>query len=151
MLNLKEFVMWGFLVAAGLGLSYCKGHSDATDSLTLKYQSEQIEAARRLEVERGTTQRTLSEISLNWKAQYDKATAHAASTVADLKSRNISLSVQAADGVVCRTLGGSGPVTDGRVPLRDSDGEFLIGQSRKADITIKALQGVVRTLQGGSK
>uniref|UniRef100_A0AAU6VZJ3 Rz-like lysis protein n=1 Tax=Pseudomonas phage Ghual01 TaxID=3138534 RepID=A0AAU6VZJ3_9CAUD len=150
MLNLKEFVMWGFLVLAGMGLVYCKGHSDATDSLTLKHQTEQLAAARQLEVERETTQRTLAELSLNWKRQLDQTSSAAAGVIADLKSRNISLSVAAADGVVCRTLSGSGPVIDGRIPIRDEDGQFLIGEAKRADLTIRTLQGVIRTLQGGS-
>ncbi|ALO80007.1 Rz-like spanin [Pseudomonas phage PPPL-1] len=151
MLNLKEFVVWGFLVAAGLGLAYAKGHSDATDTLTLAQQANQLAAARQLEVEREATQKTLAELSLNWKAQLDKAGTAAAGTIADLKSRNISLSVKAADGVVCRTLGGSGPVTDGRVPLRDEDAQFLVGEAKRADLTITALQGVIKTLQGGKQ
>ncbi|MGV8919534.1 MAG: hypothetical protein ACOH2R_17335 [Pseudomonas sp.] len=150
-MNLKEFFMWGLLVITGLGLTYVKGHSDATDSLTLKQQADQLVAARQLEVERETTQRALSELSLNWKAQLDQTSSAAAGVVADLKSRNISLSVQAADGVVCRTLGGGGPVIDGRVPIRDEDGQFLIGEAKRADLQIKTLQGVIRTLQGGSK
>lgn len=151
MLNLKEFVVWGFLVAAGLGLAYAKGHSDATDTLTLQQQANQLVAARQLEVERETTQRTLAELSLNWKKQLDASTAAAGVVVADLKSRNISLSIQAADGVVCRTLGGSGPVINGRVPIRDEDAQFLVGEAKRADQQIAALQGVIRILQGGTK
>ncbi|WYW04394.1 Rz-like spanin [Pseudomonas phage vB_PpuP-Kurepalu-2] len=150
MLNLKEFVVWGFLVAAGLGLAYAKGHSDATDTLTLKQQADQLVAARQLEVERETTQRTLADISLAWKKQLDQSSSAAAATVADLKSRNISLSIQAADGLVCRTLGGSGPVVNGRIPIRDEDAQFLIGEAKRADQQITALQGVIKTLQGGT-
>lgn len=150
MLNLKEFVMWGFLVLAGLGLVYCKGRSDEHESLTIKYQTEQLAAARQLEVERETTQRTLAELSLNWKKQLDQTSSAAAGVVADLKSRNISLSIAAADGVVCRTLGGSGSVINGRVPIRDTDGQFLIGEAKRADLTIRTLQQTIRTLQGGS-
>lgn len=149
MLNLKEFVMWGLLVMAGLGLAYAKGHSDATDTLTLKQQADQLVAARQLEVERDAMQKAIADVSLNWKAQLDKTGTAAAGVIADLKSRNISLSVKAADGVVCRTLGGSGPVTNGRVPLRDEDAQFLIGEAKRADITINALQQTVRALQGG--
>lgn len=147
--TLKEIALWGLLVAAALGLAYAKGHSDATDTLTLKQQADQLVAARQLEVERDAMQKAIAEVSLNWKAQLDKSSSSAAGVIADLKSRNISLSVKAADGVVCRTLGGSGPVTDGRVPLRDEDGEFLIGEAKRADITIHALQQTVRALQGG--
>ena len=149
MLNLKEFVMWGLLVTAGLGLAYAKGHSDATDTLTLKQQADQLVAARQLEVERDAMQKAIADVSLNWKAQLDKTGTAAAGVIADLKSRNISLSVKAADGVVCRTLGGSGPVTNGRVPLRDEDAQFFIGEAKRADITINALQQTVRALQGG--
>lgn len=149
-MTLKELVVWGLLVLAGLGLVYHRGHADATKTLTLQHQAEQLAAARQLEVERETTQRTLADQALAWKAQLDGAGRAAADTVADLKSRNYRLSIQAADGVVCRTLSGSGPVTDGRIPIRDAAAEFLIGEAKRADITITTLQGVIKTLQGGT-
>ncbi|AUV61704.1 Rz-like spanin [Pseudomonas phage Henninger] len=149
--TLKEIALWGLLVLGALGLAYAKGHSDATDTLTLEQQAAQLVAARQLEVERDATQKTLAELSLNWKAQLDASKTAAAGTIADLKSRNISLSVKAADGLVCRTLGGSGPVVNGRVPLRDEDAEFLVGEAKRADLTITALQGVIKALQGGTK
>lgn len=150
MLNLKEFVMWGLLVLTGVGLIYAKGHSDATDSLRIEQAIEREASAKKLEVVRNETQRALTDLSLNWKAQLDKSQGAANRTIADLKSRGIGLSVQAADGVVCRTLSGSGPVVNGRVPIRDEDAGFLIGEAKRADLTITALQGVIKTLQGGT-
>lgn len=150
MLNLKEFVMWGLLVLAGLGLVYAKGHSDATDSLTLKHQTEQLAAARQLEVERDTTQRALADISKNWQAYLATSTASANRTIADLRSRGIGLSVNLADATVrCVTSDGR-PIANGRAELRESDGQFLIEQAQRADAQVSELQGVVRTLQGES-
>lgn len=148
MLNLKEFVMWGLLVLAGLGLVYAKGHSDATETLTLKHQTEQLAAARQLEVERDTTQRAIADISKNWQAYLKDSKGSAGRTISDLRSRNIGLSVNLADATVrCVTSDGR-PLADGRSELRESDAQFLIEQSQRADAQVRGLQGVIRTLQG---
>ncbi|WYW04248.1 Rz-like spanin [Pseudomonas phage vB_PpuP-Kallioja] len=151
MLNLKEFVMWGFLVLAGLGLVYAKGHSDATDSLTIQYQSEQLEANKALEVERETTQRALADVSKNWQAYLSDAQGSAGRTIADLRSRNIGLSVNLADATVrCVTSDGRS-LADGRAELREDVSQFLIGQAQRADAQVRGLQETVKTLQGGTK
>lgn len=148
MLNLKEFAMWGLLVCTGLGLVYAKGHSDATNTLTLKYQTEQLAAERQLEVERETTQRALADVSKNWQDYQATSKASANRTIADLRSNGIRLSVALSDATVkCVTADGR-PIADGRAELRESDGQFLIEQSQRADAQVRGLQGVIRTLQG---
>lgn len=151
MLNLKEFVMWGLLVCTGLGLTYAKGHSDATDTLTLKHQSEQLAYARQLEVERDTTQRALADVSKNWQAYLSTSKASADRTIAGLRSDGIRLSVALADATVkCVTADGR-PLTDGRAELREDVSQFLIGEAQRADAQVKGLQDTIKTLQGGTK
>ena len=151
MLNLKEFVMWGLLVLAGLGLVYAKGHSDATESLTIKHQAEQLAAARQLEVERETTQRALADISKNWQSYLKGSQGSAGRTIDDLRSRNIGLSIALSDATVkCVTADGR-PLADGRAELRRDSAEFLIGQAQRADAQVRGLQDSIKTLQGGTK
>ena len=149
MLNLKEFVMCGFLVLGGLGIAYAKGHSDATDSLTLEHQTAQLAAARQLEVERETTQRTLAEVSKNWQDYLANSQSTAARTVADLRSRNIGLQVNLADATVRCVSSDGRPLAGGRAELRADDAEFLVGQAQRADAQVKGLQETIKTLQGG--
>lgn len=151
MLNLKEFVMWGFLVCTGLGLTYAKGHSDATDTLTIKHQTEQLAAARQLEVERETTQRALAEISTNWQAYLSTSKASADRTIAGLRSDGIRLSVALSDATVkCVTADGRS-LADGRAELREDVSQFLIGEAQRADAQVKGLQETIKTFQGGTK
>lgn len=149
MLTLKEFFMWGLLVLAGLGLTYCKGHEDATKSLTLKHQTEQLVAARQLEVERETTQKALADVSKNWQAYLKDSQGAAGRTLADLRSRNIGLSVALADSTVRCVTGSGRPLADGRAELREDVSEFLVGQAQRADAQVKGLQETVKVLQGG--
>ena len=151
MLNLKEFVMWGFLVLAGLGLTYTKGHSDATDSMTIKHQTEQLAAARQLEVERETTQRALADQSKEWQNYLSTSKASADRTIASLRSDGIRLSVAASDATVRCVTGDGRSLADGRVELRDDFASALIREAQRADAQVKGLQGAVRSLQGGTK
>jgi hypothetical protein len=151
MLNLKEFVMWGFLVLAGMGLVYAKGHSDATDSLTLKYTSEQLTASQALEEERATTQRALADLSNNWQAHLAASKASANRTVNGLRSDGIRLSVALADSTVRCVTGDGRSISNGRAELREDSAEFLVGEAQRADAQVTYLQGVVKTLQGGTK
>jgi len=151
MLNLKEFVMWGFLVLVGMGLVYTKGHSDATDSLTIKHQSEQLAAARQLEVERETTQQALADVSKNWQAYLATSTSSADRVLDDLRGRNVGLQVKLADSIVSCVTSGGRSVTDGRAELHEDTSRFLIEQAQRADAQVSGLQGTVRALQGGTK
>lgn len=148
MLNLKEFVMWGLLVLAGLGLVYAKGHSDATDSLTLEYQTQQLAAARQLEVERETTQRALADVAKNWQDYLSTSKASADRTIAGLRSDGIRLQVKLNDSIVSCVKRDGGSITDGRAELHPDTARFLIEQAQRADAQVTALQETVRTLQG---
>lgn len=148
-MNLKGIALGVLLALSALGMAYMKGHSDATDTLTIEHQSAQLAAARQLEVERETTQRTLAEISKNWQDYVATSQSTAARTVADLRSRNVGLSVQLADATVRCVTGDGRPLADGRAELRTDAAEFLIEQAQRADRQVKALQETVKTLQGG--
>lgn len=151
MLNLKEFVMWGLLVLAGLGLTYAKGHSDATDTLTIKAQTEQLAAARQLEVERDTTQRALADLSKNWQAYIATSMASAGRTIDDLRGNGIRLSVALSDATVRCVTGDGRPLGNGRAELRRDASEFLVREAQRADAQVTYLQGTIKTLQGGTK
>jgi hypothetical protein len=151
MLNLKEAIMWGFLVAVSLGLVYAKGHSDATDSLTIKHQTEQLAAARQLEVERETTQKALADVSKNWQAYLATSTSSADRVLNDLRSRNVGLQVKLSDSIVSCVTSSGGLITDGRAELSEDTSRFLIEQAQRADAQVTGLQKTVRALQGGTQ
>ncbi|WGH28308.1 Rz-like lysis protein [Pseudomonas phage 10P302A] len=149
MLQLKEFIMWGFLVLAGAGLIYAKGHSDATESLTIQHQAEQLAAVRQLEVERETTQRALAEVSKNWQDYLSTSKASADRTIADLRDRGIGLQVKLNDSIVSCVKRDGGLITDGRAELHPDTSRFLVEQAQRADAQVRGLQATVRSLQGG--
>ena len=151
MLNLKEFVMWAFLVFAGLGLAYAKGHSDATDKLTLEHQAAQLAAVRQLEVERETTQRTLADISKKWQSYLSTSSASADRTIAGLRDRGIGLQVKLNDALVSCVKRDGGQLVDGRADLHPDTSRFLVEQAQRADAQVRGLQDTVRALQGGTK
>lgn len=151
MLNLNKFVMWGFLVAVGIGLVYAKGHSDATDSLTIKHQTDQLAAARQLEVERDTTQKALADISKNWQAYLATSTGSADRVLDDLRRRNVGLQVKLSDSIVSCVTSGGRSITDGHAELHPDTSRFLIEQAQRADAQVTGLQKTVRALQGGTQ
>lgn len=151
MLNLKEFVMWAFLVMTGLGLAYSKGHSDATDTLTLEYQTAQLAAARQLEVERETTQKALADVSKNWQSYQAESNARANAVLSDLRSRSIGLQVKLNDSIVSCVTSSGRSITDGYAELHTDTSRFLIEQAQRADAQVIGLQETVRALQGGTK
>ena len=151
MLSLKELLMWGFLVLAGAGLIYAKGHSDATDSLTLQYQTQQLAAARQLEVERETTQRALADISKNWQSYLASSKGNADRVLNDLRSNGISLQVKLNDALVSCVTSSGGPVPNGYAELHPDTSRFLIEQAQRADAQVSGLQETVRALQGGTQ
>lgn len=151
MLNLKEFVMWGLLVLAGLGLVYAKGHSDATDSLTIQHQQEQLDASKKLEEQREQYTKALAAQSKEWQDYNASSQESASRVVADLRSRGIGLSVQLADAKVRCVTGDGRPLSDGRAELREETATALVRIARDADAQVKALQGSVKILQGGTQ
>lgn len=151
MLNLKEIVMWGLLVATGLGLTYAKGHADATKSLTITHQEQMLEATQKLEEERERTQTALNAQSTAWQEHVAKSKELADRTIADLRSRGIRLQVKLNDSIVSCITSDGRPVVDGRADLSEDTSRFLIEQAQRADAQVKYLQGTVKSLQGGSK
>ncbi|WZX11507.1 Rz-like lysis protein [Pseudomonas phage YZU-PF-006] len=149
MLNLKEFVMWGLLVSVGLGLAYSKGHSDATDKLTIEHQAVQLAAARQLEVERATTQKAIADISKEWQGYLATSSESADRTIAGLRDRGIGLQVKLNDAIVSCVKRDGGQLTDGRADLHPDTSRFLIEQAQRADAQVRGLQNTVRALQGG--
>lgn len=148
-MGLKEIALAVALAAGALGLAYTKGHSDATDTMTIKHQAELLAANRQLEVEREQAQQTIAAISKEWQGYLGSSKASADRVVADLRSRNIGLSVQLADATVrCVTSDGR-PLPDGRAELRSDFASALIEQAQRADAQVKGLQKTVRALQGG--
>lgn len=150
MLNLKEFVMWGLLVLAGLGLVYAKGHSDATDSLTIAHQQEQLDASKKLEEQREQYTKALAAQSKEWLSYTATSKESADRVVADLRSRGIGLSVKLADATVRCVTGDGRPLSDGRAELRTEDASALVRIARDADQQVKTLQGTIKILQGGT-
>ncbi|QNJ57531.1 Rz-like spanin [Pseudomonas phage PlaquesPlease] len=146
---IKELVAGIILFLAALGLAYTKGHSDATDKLTIEHQAAQLAAARQLEVERETTQRTLADISKNWQDYLKASSSTAARTLDDLSAAGIGLRVKLNDALVSCVKRDGGQLTDGRADLHKDTSRFLIEQAQRADAQVRGLQETVRALQGG--
>lgn len=148
-MELKNLALAVVLTAGALGLAYTKGHSDATDSITIKHQAELLAANRQLEVERAQAQETIAAISKEWQGYLGSSKASADRVVADLRGRNIGLSVQLADATVRCVTGDGRPLPDGRAELRDDFASALIEQAQRADTQVRGLQKTIRALQGG--
>lgn len=151
MLNLKEFVMWGALVLGGLILVYTKGHSDATDTLTIAHQSQLLAASQRLEEQRVAQQAALAAINEKWLSASATPSVSSAPVLADLRDRNIRLRVQLADAIVSSVTGGGGSEPDGYAELHPDASRFLVEQAQRADAQVTALQDTVRVLKGETK
>lgn len=151
MLNLKEAIMWGFLVLAGLGLVYTKGHTDGTNQATLQSQAALIAANRKLEESRNAQTASLALVSGSWQKALKGSQESAARTIADLRDRGIGLRVQLADATVRCTTGDGRPLADGTAELRSDTAQFLVEQAQRADAQVKGLQATVRILQGGTQ
>lgn len=150
MLNLKEFVMWGLLVLTGLGLVYAKGRSDENIQWVAKTQSEQLQAQAKQEAEREQYTKALAAQSKEWQDYNASSQESARRVVADLRSRGIGLSVELADAKVRCVTGDGRPLADGRAELREETSTALVRIARDADAQVRALQGTVKTLQGGT-
>lgn len=151
MLKLKEFVMWGFLVIGGLILVYTKGHSDATDTLTIAHQTQLLAASQRLEEQRAAQQAALAAINKQWLTVSTKPSVSSDPVLADLRDRNIRLRVKLADSIVSSVTGSGGPELDAPAELHPDTSRFFIEQAQRADAQVTALQETVRVLKGGTK
>lgn len=139
-----------FVVALVMGLAAYGGWSLRDGKAQKEALTAQNEHLQQLNKEREVAQGALNEISRNWQEYLAKQSRTAAGVVSKLRSDGIGLRIELADAKVCAVTGRCGPDADGRAELSDRSSEFLIGQARKADEQVKALQGVVKALQGGS-
>ena len=147
MLNLKEIVMWVFLLLVGAGIIYAKGYSDSTETHTKKLNEAQIELLNQKEAHRVQLQETQSALEAEWRQKNALVQSAAARTVDELRSSNVRLSVKLADVTVASVTGGDQCRADGRAELHRETSEFLIGEAQRADSQVKALQATIRNLQ----
>lgn len=147
MLNLKEIVMWVFLLLAAAGLIYVKGRTDEAEAHTKKLNEAQIELLRLKEEHRVQLQETQSHIEAEWRQKNALVTSAASRTVDELRGSNIRLSVKLADATVASVTDSNQCRADGRAELHRETSEFLIGEAQRADAQVKALQDTIRNLQ----
>lgn len=147
MLNLKEIVMWVFLLLAAAGLIYVKGRTDEAEAHTKKLNDAQIALMKQKEEHRVQLQETQSKIESEWRQKNQLVASAAARTVDELRGSNIRLSVKLADATVASVTDGNQCRADGRAELHRETSEFLIGEAQRADAQVKALQATIRNLQ----
>lgn len=137
-----------FVVALVIGLTFAWGYSVRDDEAEREALTAQTTFQEQLEREREASQGALNDISKNWQAHLAKAQGDADRTVSQLRADGIRLRVELADAKVCAVTGDCGPDADGRAELSDRAAAFLVGQAKRADEQVKALQQAVRVLQG---
>lgn len=147
MLNLKEIVMWVFLLLAAAGLIYVKGRTDEAEAHTKKLNDAQIALMKQKEEHRVQLQETQSKIESEWRQKNQLVASAAARTVDELRGSNIRLSVKLADATVASVTDGNQCRANGRAELHRETSEFLIGEAQRADAQVKALQATIRNLQ----
>lgn len=147
MLNLKEIVMWVFLLLAAAGLIYVKGRTDEAEAHTKKLNDAQIALMKQKEEHRVQLQETQSKIESEWRQKNQLVASAAARTVDELRGSNIRLSVKLADATIASVTDGNQCRADDRAELHRETSEFLIGEAQRADAQVKALQATIRNLQ----
>lgn len=147
MLNLKEIVMWVFLLLVAAGLIYAKGYEDSTETHTKKLNEAQIALMKQKEEHRVQLQETQGKIEGEWRQKNQLVASAAARTVDELRGSNIRLSVKLADATIASVTDGNQCRADGRAELHRETSEFLIGEAQRADAQVKALQATIRNLQ----
>ena len=133
-----------------LALTFSLGYSHRDNKADQEALIAQNNYLKQLNVERESFQGALDEISGAWQAQVHKIQFDADRAVGDLRTAGIRLRVQLADATVSSVTGQCGPEPDGRAELHPDAAGFLIGQAKRADAQVTALQDVVKVLQGGS-
>lgn len=139
-----------FVVALVIGLTFAWGYSVRDNEAQQEALTAQNSFNEQLNREREASQGALNEISKNWQAYLSKSQGDAAGTISKLRADGVRLRVELADAKVCAVTGSCGPDPDGRAELSDRAAGFLVGQAKRADEQIKALQRIVRVLQGES-
>lgn len=136
-----------FVVALVIGLTFAWGYSVRDNKAQHEALTAHITYQNNLEEARKASQGELNAITLKWREKATRTQAEAAGTVAKLRADGIRLRVELADATVCAVTGNCGPEPDGRAELSSRAAEFLVGQAKRADDQVEALQEVVRTLQ----
>lgn len=104
---------------------------------------------KQLNVERASLQGALDEISGAWFAENRKVQGDADRAIAQLRADGIRLRVQLADALVSSVTGNGGSEPNDRAELHPDASRFLVGEAKRADAQVRALQETVRKLQGG--
>lgn len=136
-----------FVVALVIGLTFAWGYSMRDNKAEREARTALIEHQNQLEEARKASQGELNAISTDWRQKVRSTEAEAAGTVAKLRADGIRLRIELADATVCAVTGDCGPGADGKAELSGRAAEFLVGQAKRADDQVEALQEVVRTLQ----
>lgn len=147
MLNLKEIVMWVFLLLAAAGIIYTKGRSDEAEAHTKKLNAAQLELLTEKENHRVQLQEAQTSIEAEWRQKNALVQSAATRTVDELRGSNVRLSVRLADLTVSSVTGSNQCRADGRAELHRETSEFLVGEAQRADAQVKALQETIRNLQ----
>ncbi|MEJ3666525.1 lysis system i-spanin subunit Rz [Stutzerimonas stutzeri] len=132
-----------------LVLSFALGYTYRDGKADKEALAQQNTHLIQLNKEREALQGALDEISGAWHAENRKVQGDADRTIATLRSDGIRLRVQLADAVVSSVTGNSGSDPDGRAELHPDASRFLVGEAKRADAQVRALQETVRKLQGG--
>lgn len=136
-----------FVVALVIGLTFAWGYTVRDNEAQQEALTAQIKHQTELEKQRKAAQGEHDEISKQWQAALAANKRDAAGTVAQLRADGVRLRVELADARVCAVTGSCGPNPDGKAELSSRASEFLVGQAKRADDQVTALQGVIRTLQ----
>ena len=136
-----------FVVALVIGLTFAWGYSVRDNEAQQEALTAQNTYLKQLEEQREAAQGELNEITQSWRQKAADTKAEAAGTVSKLRADGVRLRVELADARVCAVTGNCGPEPDGKAELSSGAAEFLVGQAKRADDQIEALQGVIRTLQ----
>jgi hypothetical protein len=136
-----------FVVALVMGLTFAWGYSVRDEKAKREALTAQITFQKELDRQRKTSQGELDAISKEWQQKLNASKTDAAGTVAKLRADGVRLRVELADARVCAVTGHCGPDSDGKAELSSRAAEFLIGQAKRADDQVEALQAVIRSLQ----
>lgn len=132
--------------AGGYLYGHHKGYSERDQSALLESFRQQNEWSKALQEERNAKQKELNEVSKSYQEKLANLEADTSSTLDGLRKSNRVLRVKVSS---CETGGATsgGRESDGTAELSEETSRFLIGESKRADAWIEALQRTVRTLQ----
>lgn len=137
-----------FVVLIVLGLTFHWGYSTRDKEAHREALAAENLHLKQLNEQRQVAQGELDEISQDWREKLAGTEKAVAGTVAKLRADGIRLRIELADATVRAVAGDGRSEPDGKAELSDRASEFLIGQAKRADDQIEALQETVRALQG---